>query len=253
MKKSKLIFISAFVIVIFTSNVAFSFDVKSIIDSAKEILGISKASPPSQVKPAPAKAPAPDKNQPAPAAGTKAPAQSQAKPASTSTAAVTDQGKTKPAPAAGTKAPATNQVSPAPSGTAVQAQDKDRPVPASPWASTSTESYSYNPAGKTDPFRPFIVVETAVKKPIDSKPTPTSIYPLQRAEADSYKVVGIAGSEDGRVAIVEDVGKKFYPLSKGTRIGLHNGKVVEIMADRVVVEEYDNKKVKRVYLKLRKN
>ncbi len=252
MKKSKLIFISAFVIVLFSSNVAFSFDVKSIIDSAKEILGISKANPPSQVKPPPAKAPAQGKNQPAPAVETKAPAQSQAKPVSTSTTAP-DQSKNQPTPAAGTKSPATNQLSPAPAGTTVQAQDKDRPVPVSPWASTSTESYSYNPAGKTDPFRPFIVVETAVKKPIDSKPASTSIYPLQRAEADSYKVVGIAGSEDGRVAIVEDIGKKFYPLSKGTRIGLHNGKVVEIMADRVIVEEYDNKKVKRVYLKLRKN
>jgi len=251
MKKSKLIFISVLLIAFFTSNFAFAFDVKNIINSAKEILGISKASPPSQPKPSPAKAPGQDKNQPAPAAGTKVPAQSQVKPAPTSTA-VSAQSQNQPAPA-GTKAPVTNQVSPAPAGTSVQAQDKDRPVPASPWGSTSTESYSYNPAGKTDPFRPFIVVEAAVKKPIDSKPAPTSIYPLQRAEADSYKVVGIAGSEDGRVAIVEDAGKKFYPLSKGTRIGLHNGKVIDIMADRVVVEEYDNKKAKRVYLKLRKN
>jgi type IV pilus assembly protein PilP len=253
MKKSKLIFFSVFIIVFFTSNSAFAFDVKNIIDSAKEILGISKSSAPSQTKPAPAgaKAPAQGKSQSAQTGVTKAPAQNQAKPTPSSTA-VPVQGKSQPAPVAETKTPAANQIKPAPVGTTVQTQDKNQPVSASPWASTSSESYSYNPAGKTDPFRPFIVVEAAVKKPAD-KPVSTSIFPLQRAEADSYKVVGIAGSEDGRVAIVEDAGKKFYPLLKGTRIGLHNGKVIEIMADRVIVEEYDNKKAKRVYLKLRKN
>ena len=76
---------------------------------------------------------------------------------------------------------------------------------------------------------------------------------MQRAETDTYKVVGIAGDENHRVAIAEDAAKKFYPLLVGTRIGLRNGKVVEIMADRVIVEEYEGKKAKRVILKLRKN
>jgi len=65
--------------------------------------------------------------------------------------------------------------------------------------------------------------------------------------------VGIAGDEDHRVAIAEDAAKKFYPLLKGTRIGLRNGKVIEILADRVIVEEYENNKAKRIILKLRKN
>jgi len=30
----------------------------------------------------------------------------------------------------------------------------------------------------------------------------------------------------------------------GTHIGLYNGKVIEIMADRVIVEEYETKKQK---------
>lgn len=116
---------------------------------------------------------------------------------------------------------------------------------------TPLEAYSYNPVGKPDPFRPFIVVETAPKKV--EKKEPTSIFPLQRAETEKYRVVGIAGDENHRVAIAEDSAKKFYPLAKGTRIGLRNGKVVEIMADRVIVEEFEGKKSKRVILKLRKN
>lgn len=131
------------------------------------------------------------------------------------------------------------------------------PVPASQ-ALKQVDVYSYNPSGKPDPFRPFIVVETvkpqtkaAAKK---VKNEPLSIFPLQRAETDKYKVVGIVGSEDHRAAIAEDAAKKFYPLLIGTRIGLHNGKVVEILADRVIVEEYDEKnKATRVILKLRKN
>ncbi|OGP89976.1 MAG: hypothetical protein A2031_06560 [Deltaproteobacteria bacterium RBG_19FT_COMBO_43_11] len=66
-------------------------------------------------------------------------------------------------------------------------------------------------------------------------------------------MVGIAGDHIRRVAIVEDVAKKFYPLFKGTFIGLKNGRVVEIMSDRVIVEEREAKIAKRVILKLRKD
>ena len=61
------------------------------------------------------------------------------------------------------------------------------------------------------------------------------------------------GDRVRRVAIVEDTGRRFYPLFVGTHIGLNNGKVSEILADRVAVDEPDGKKVKRIILKLRKN
>ena len=124
-----------------------------------------------------------------------------------------------------------------------------------PLAPTSVDTYSYNPLGKQDPFRPFVVVVTEkveAKKQL-AKKAEASMFPLQRAETEKYRVVGIAGDKDHRVAIAEDVAKKFYPLLVGTHIGLYNGKVIEIMADRVIVEEYETKKAKRVILKLRKN
>jgi type IV pilus assembly protein PilP len=121
-------------------------------------------------------------------------------------------------------------------------------------ASSVAEVYNYNPVGKPDPFTPFIIIEKekTEKKTVEKK-EPVSIFPLQRADADRYRLVGIAGDEDHRVAIVEDSAKKFYPLFKGTRIGLRNGRVVEILADRVIIEEYEDKKTNRVILKLRKN
>jgi type IV pilus assembly protein PilP len=122
-----------------------------------------------------------------------------------------------------------------------------------PLAPAPTDNYSYNPLGKPDPFRPFVTVDVAVAKQQIAKKAEVSMFPLQRSEAEKYRVVGIAGDKDHRVAICEDAAKKFYPLYKGTHIGLYDGKVIEIMADRVIVEEYETKKPRRVILKLHKN
>jgi type IV pilus assembly protein PilP len=113
-------------------------------------------------------------------------------------------------------------------------------------------SYNYNPLAKPDPFRPFVEQEVAAKKKEEKKDV-TSIFPLQRVEIDKFRVVGIAGTQERRVAIVEDATKKFFPLFTGTHIGVHNGKVAAILSDRIIVEEYETKKAKRIILKLHKN
>jgi Tfp pilus assembly protein PilP len=119
---------------------------------------------------------------------------------------------------------------------------------------TAGDSYDYNPTGKPDPFRPFMEIDAKkiVEKKDDKKTTSSSIFPLQRAATERFKVVGIAGDQIRRVAIVEDAAKKFYPLFKGTYIGLKNGRVVEIMVDRVIVEERGEENIaKKIILKLR--
>jgi type IV pilus assembly protein PilP len=129
------------------------------------------------------------------------------------------------------------------------------PMPAAPSVSPAPaqdSSYSYNPLGKPDPFKPFMDVEVkAVKK--EKEAQVESIFPLQRADVESFRLVGIIGDEMRRIAIVEDSAKRFYPLFVGTRIGLRNGKVTDILADRLTVDEEDGKKTKRIILKLRKN
>jgi Tfp pilus assembly protein PilP len=121
-------------------------------------------------------------------------------------------------------------------------------------AELSTESnYKYYPLGKPDPFQPFVEVEIAAKKKIEKI---VSTYPLERDEIEKFKLAGIIGDHIQRLAIVEilEEGKlKFYPLLKGTHIGLHKGKVLEIMADRVIVEEPDKSKTRRIILKLHKD
>lgn len=112
--------------------------------------------------------------------------------------------------------------------------------------------YSYNPMGKPDPFKPFIEMQVDVAKKAKASKV-ESIYPLQREGVESFNLVGIMGDETRRVAVVQDAANKFYPLFVGTRIGLNNGKVTNILADRITVDELDGKKVKRIILKLRKN
>lgn len=97
---------------------------------------------------------------------------------------------------------------------------------------------------KPDPFRPFIETEGEKKikkeegpiKKVGEKSRPLS--PLQQKEIGQYRLVGIAGNDDRRTAIVVDgTAKKFYPLFVGTYIGPNEGRVAEILSDRVIVEE----------------
>lgn len=104
--------------------------------------------------------------------------------------------------------------------------------------------YNYLPVGKQDPFKPFLEMDQAPpgkkqeeqKKKAAAKGRPIS--PLQQAEIAQFRLVGIAGDDSRRTAIVEErITKKFYPLSVGTYIGPNEGRVAEILADRVVVKE----------------
>jgi Tfp pilus assembly protein PilP len=101
-----------------------------------------------------------------------------------------------------------------------------------------------HPAGKPDPFHPFIETDLALQKKLEAdlkkkaamKGRPIS--PLQQSEIGQFRLVGIAGDDKRRTAVVEDGAvKKFYALSVGTVIGPNEGTVVEILPDRVIVEE----------------
>jgi type IV pilus assembly protein PilP len=110
------------------------------------------------------------------------------------------------------------------------------PAAAAPAAAPLAESFTYNPAGKPDPFIPFIEKDLIIKKKADKSSAP-SIFPLQNAAVDQFKLVGIAGDERHRIAVVEDERGKVYTMREGTYIGQNNGRVKAILADQVIVEE----------------
>jgi type IV pilus assembly protein PilP len=92
--------------------------------------------------------------------------------------------------------------------------------------------FSYNPAGKPDPFRPFIQL-TPVREASRNVP----LTPLQKFEVNQLKLVAIISLPEGNIALVEDAAGKGYFVKKGTLIGKNDGKVTKILKDKVVIQE----------------
>ena len=146
--------------------------------------------------------------------------------------------------------PSSPQVTAPPQTPGAVTQEATTPVLSSPSATASGSAYSYNPAGKPDPFKPFVDVDVKSAQ----KKKDESIFPLERAEIDSFTLVGIVGDSSKRAAVVQDANKKFYPVFVGSHIGTRKGKVTAILSDQVMVDELDeNNKVRKIVLKLRKN
>ena len=97
-------------------------------------------------------------------------------------------------------------------------------------AKAETE-FTYNPAGKADPFKPFIQLTRGLR--VGGIP----LTPLQRYEISQLKLVAVIASPEGNVALVEDSAGKGFFLKKGTLVGNNDGKVSKILKDRVVIEE----------------
>jgi type IV pilus assembly protein PilP len=114
---------------------------------------------------------------------------------------------------------------------AAQVAEKKEPEKKEPDKKEGVE-YSYNPAGKPDPFKPFIQL-TPVKRVSGSLP----LTPLQKFDISQLKLVAIISTPEGNIALVEDGTGKGYFLKKGTLVGKNDGKVTKILKDRVIIEE----------------
>jgi len=131
----------------------------------------------------------------------------------------------------------------------------------SPFDSSSAQPDSVSVAsppgtlGSKDPFKPFVETGVDVTKKQQAKTLPIS--PLQRQDLSAFSVVGISGSDqEGWKAIVEDGEKKFYIIKEGTLIGLAEGRVLQIKADRVIVAVKDinsRGEVNHITIKLHKD
>jgi len=96
---------------------------------------------------------------------------------------------------------------------------------------TATAAYVYDPTGKPDPFRPFIL---EIKGP---PPVIKPLQPLQRYEISQLKLVGIIWMPETPRAMLEDATGKGFIVSKGSLVGKNDGKVTEIFQDEVIITE----------------
>lgn len=92
----------------------------------------------------------------------------------------------------------------------------------------------YSPAGKRDPFVPFLRPPEPGKKglsEVDATP------PLQRYALGELQFVGVIWSPKGSWALVQDGTGKGYTVTVGTRIGREGGIVSRITDGELVVKE----------------
>lgn len=101
----------------------------------------------------------------------------------------------------------------------------------------------YDSKGRIDPFVPLVKEEPVVvenkelieaKDAVREKRTKT---PLEKIELDQLELKAIIIAPSGNKALVEEANGKGYIIRKGTYIGRNDGKVIEILKDKVIVEE----------------
>jgi len=96
----------------------------------------------------------------------------------------------------------------------------------------------YNPEGKLNPFEPLFKkerVELAVGKKKIKRRKP--LTPLERVNLSQLTLVGIIRSPSGNRALVQETTGKGYVVKKGTYIGTNSGKIIQILKDRIIIEE----------------
>ena len=124
--------------------------------------------------------------------------------------------------------------------------------------STTDTGWKYDPTGKPDPFKPFILASAATEEAptvVRRQLTPLQKMPLSEIQAGLKAIIwGQLGSK----ALVEDATGKGYVVQEGTYVGQHDGIVKKIYQDRIIVEEYRRDPAKNrlepteVVLKLKK-
>jgi len=93
---------------------------------------------------------------------------------------------------------------------------------------------------RVDPFKSPIQKKAAAKKPGQKRQRPKRTRPktpLERLDLSQLKLTAIISTPGGRKALVEESSGKGYVIRKGTYIGVHDGRVVAIEPDRVIVRE----------------
>ena len=123
---------------------------------------------------------------------------------------------------------------------------------------TTDTGWKYDPTGKPDPFKPFILASAATEETpvvVRRQLTPLQKMPLSEIQAGLKAIIW---GQLGHKALVEDATGKGYVVQEGTYVGQHDGIVKKIYQDRIIVEEYRRDPAKErlepteVVLKLKK-
>ena len=136
------------------------------------------------------------------------------------------------------KPPAPGQ--PAPAGQQPGAPAVEASLPGTPGAFAPALAEivpTYDPRGKSDPFKPFLLTMRAGGEGSEAKKPLTPLQKMALSEIQAG-LRAIVWGKMGNKALVEDATGKGYVLTVGTYVGQNDGIVKKILEDRIVVEEY---------------
>jgi type IV pilus assembly protein PilP len=105
--------------------------------------------------------------------------------------------------------------------------------------STSFALEPYSPTDKINPFIPLIQTQPKATIAVDKrekKPTRT-LTPLEKFDLSQIRLVAVVLAQSGKIAMVEEASGKGYVVRLGTYIGKDAGTVVQILTDRIVINE----------------
>ena len=89
--------------------------------------------------------------------------------------------------------------------------------------------FVYDPAGKRDPFRVFDFTPRL--------PTGSNLTQLEKYDLGQLKLTAVLKGFDEPQAIVENQAGKGFPVKKGTKIGMNNGVIADILPDKILILE----------------
>jgi type IV pilus assembly protein PilP len=97
------------------------------------------------------------------------------------------------------------------------------------------EDYRYDPAGKQDPFKPFIIaLQQALEEEKEKERPRTYLETLDLSQLD---LIAIILNPKGNYAMVRDAKGTGHVIRKGTPIGINRGTVTAIKDKVVVITE----------------
>jgi len=111
--------------------------------------------------------------------------------------------------------------------------------------------FVYDPVGKRDPFRSFILEGV---REVD----PTAKGPLEQFDLSQLTVAGVIWEGKRRRALVNDPSGQGYIVREGDRIGKNEGRVIEIGDSRMLVREayvdfHGDKTMKEIEMRIRQS
>ena len=113
---------------------------------------------------------------------------------------------------------------------------------------TKERKYIYNPIGKTDPFKSFIVAVEEEQEKEEEKRTE-----LEMLELSQLSISVIIISDNNSWAMVKDNKGKGYVIKEGTPIGINRGVVYKIKEHEIIIrEEYTNYKGEKEFREVSK-